>query len=134
MTVPDQTLPPLKSVRVWGMDGNTFCVLLHLSQFAGYISGGLGLVLPIAMWLGGREAHPDIDRHGRVVLNFMISIFLWCMLSAVLCLVLIGIPLLIFFGVLGMVLPVVGAARAADAIIRPYFTSIRFLSYDPPAG
>jgi uncharacterized Tic20 family protein len=130
-TAPSAAPDPLKSVRIWGMDGNTYCVLLNLSPFAGYISGGLGLILPVVMWLAGREAHPDIDLHGRIVINFMISWFIYCVVSGVLCFVLIGFPLLFFFGLLGIILPIVGAVRAADGIIKPYFTSITFLSMNP---
>lgn len=79
----------------------------------------------------GREVHPDIDRHGRIVINFQISWFIYCVVSGVLCFVLVGIPLLFFFGLLGIILPIVGAVRAADGIIKPYFTSINFLSLNP---
>lgn len=34
-----------------GMEENTYLMLMHLSQFAGFIIAGLGFVIPIVMWL-----------------------------------------------------------------------------------
>jgi uncharacterized Tic20 family protein len=131
-TIRDFVPPPLKSVRVWGINGNTFAILIHLSQFAGHFSGGLGVIAPVVLWLVARDQHPDLDRHGRVVINWLISLFIWCLISGALCFVFgIGFPLLGFFAILSVVLPILGAVRAADGKVKPYFTSMTFLKVGP---
>jgi hypothetical protein len=90
-----------------------------------------GFIVPVAMWLIGRDRHPAIDAHGRVVINWMLSELLYVVLSLALCYVLIGIPILILVTILSVVLPILGAVRAADGRLNPYWSSIGFLAPVP---
>ena len=36
-------------------DNNSFCALMHLSQFANYLLSSVGLLAPIVMWLTRRN-------------------------------------------------------------------------------
>ena len=116
------------SDRVLGMEDSTYCLLLHLSQVAGYLLPGLGMLLPLVLWLVGRDRSPEIDAQGRLVMNWILSLIVYMAISFFLCLLLIGIPLLISFAVLGVVFPIIGAVRAADGRRWRYPMSIPFLS------
>jgi len=48
-------------------------IFIHVSQLAGYIIPGLGWILPLALWMSNRDK-PDVDRHGKEIVNFMIII------------------------------------------------------------
>lgn len=111
----------------WGMDLKTYLVLLHLSPLLGYMSFGLGLIVPIVMWLVNKEEYPAVDAHGRVVMNWMISSIIYAIVFAILILVFIGIPLLIALSVVALIFPIVGALKAADGKLWHYPLTIRFI-------
>lgn len=110
---------------LWGMDKNTFLTLMHLSQFAGYIVVGLGFVMPIVMWLTNSNDQ-DVDRHGKNIVNFMISVIIYCVISAILIIVVIGIPLLIALGIFQIVCIILAAVKANHAEYWKYPLSIPF--------
>ena len=71
-------------------------VVTHLSQLIDLITGIGGFIVPLILWLTNRDAIHNMDKHGKAILNFRISMFLYLLLC---------IPLVIFFGlgILGMV-------------------------------
>ncbi|MEK9633167.1 MAG: DUF4870 domain-containing protein [Opitutae bacterium] len=69
----------------WGMNEKSFCMLLHLSQLAGMVLPGAGLVLPVVMWATEKDNSPLIDEQGKVVLNWMISSLLYGFVAGLLC-------------------------------------------------
>ena len=108
-----------------GVD-RSMLVLLHLSNFVGYVVPIAGFVLPVVLWLTMRDDSPEVDAHGREVVNWMLSIVIYIAVSVVLCMALIGIPLLILFSVLAIVFPMVGAVKASNGILWKYPLTIRF--------
>ncbi|WP_372806595.1 DUF4870 domain-containing protein [Pontiella sp.] len=105
---------------VWG-------VLIHLSQFGGYLIPLGGWLLPICLWLIKRNDSETIDRHGRIVINWIISQLIYGILFTLLCFVLIGIPLLIVLGIVAFVYPIVGAVKASSGEVWDYPGNLRFL-------
>lgn len=101
-------------------------MILHLSQFAGYVIPLAGLVVPIIIWQVQKENMPDLDIHGRIVTNWIISEIIYGVIFAILCFVLIGIPLLIVLGVLSVAFPIIGALKANQGQTWKYPLSIAF--------
>jgi len=108
------------------MNEKSFCLLLHLSQLAWMVIPGAGLVLPIVMWATEKDNSPLIDEHGKVVFNWMISSFIYSLVSGVLCFFIIGFPLLIVFLILVFVFPIIGGIKANEGIVWKYPLSISF--------
>ena len=115
----------------WGMNEKSFCMLLHLSQLAGMVLPGAGLVLPIVMWATEKDNSPLIDEQGKVVLNWMISSLIYSFVSAFLCFFLVGIPLLAVLLVLMIVFPIIGGIKANEGIVWKYPLCISFFSASP---
>lgn len=112
----------------WGMDLNTYCMLMHLAQFAGMVLPLAGLVLPIVMWQANKDKNAQIDEHGKNVVNWILSFILYVIGSAILCAILIGIPLLIAVGICDIVFIIMGAMKAKEGIAWKYPLSIRFFN------
>jgi uncharacterized Tic20 family protein len=113
-----------EQTRLWAM-------LLHFSLLAGFLVPFAGLILPILIWQLKKAELPGIDRHGRVVLNWLITEILYTILFALLSfLFFIGIPLLIALAVVGIVFPIIGGIRANDGLVWRYPLSITFLPVD----
>ena len=88
-------------------------IFIHISQLAGYIIPGLGWILPLALWMSNRDK-PDVDQHGKEIVNFMIIIVPSIIISILLCFVCIGafiLPLVLTYQVVCVVLAVVKASN-----------------------
>jgi uncharacterized Tic20 family protein len=116
---------PVDIIGELGKRENLWAALLHLSPLLAYLIPVAGIVAPIVMWQMKKES-PTIDQHGRVVMNWLISQLLWLILSALLCLLLVGIPMLWIFGILVVVFPVIGAVKAYEGRVWSYPLTIRF--------
>jgi uncharacterized Tic20 family protein len=116
----DPTAALERETRQWAM-------FLHLSLLAGFIVPLGGLVLPIVIWQIKKAELPGIDVHGKIVTNWIISAFLYAVGCVILILAIVGIPLLIALGVLGVVFPIIGAVKANNGEVWKYPLSIPFL-------
>jgi uncharacterized Tic20 family protein len=100
--------------------------LLHLSLFAGYVVPLAGFIAPLVIWLSMKDESPEIDAHGRVVVNWIITSVIWWAIAIALCMVLIGIPLVIILGAISVIFPIIGAIKASNGVVWKYPTSIEF--------
>ena len=118
---PQQANSTERDARMWAM-------LLHLSLFAGYLVPFAGLIAPIVIWQVQKDSMPEIDAHGKVVANWIISHIIYFAISILLVFVVIGIPLVIVLSVLMIVFPIVGCIKASNGEVWSYPMSIKFFS------
>ncbi|MDR2953486.1 MAG: DUF4870 domain-containing protein [Prevotella sp.] len=107
-------------------DEKTYITLMHLSQFAGFLVPGLGFLAPIIMWLIKSKESADIDRHGKNIGNFMISMIIYAIISTILIPLIIGIPMLIALGIIEIVFVIIASIKAANGEYWKYPLSISF--------
>ena len=119
-----QPPPPLSSssnVRTWS-------VLCHASALLGLFFHFLGHILgPLAVWLLKRGDSPEIDAHGKESLNFQISMLIYDAIAAILCIFLIGIPILIALWVANTVLVIIASVKASEGKFYQYPFTIRLI-------
>jgi len=75
-----------------------------------------------------RGDSPEIDAHGKESLNFQISMLIYDAVAAILCIVLIGIPILIALWVLNTVFVIIASIKASEGKFYRYPITIRFIS------
>ena len=122
----DQPSPPTPSTS---SDVRTWSVLCHASALLGLFFHFLGhLGGPLIVWLMKRGDSPEIDAHGKESLNFQISMLIYDAVAAILCIVLIGIPILIALWVLNTVLVIIASVKASEGKFYRYPITIRFIS------
>lgn len=107
-------------------DVQQWAVLLHLSQLLAYVIPPIGLVVPFVIWQYKKIDMPEIDAHGKVVANWILSALIYSAASGILCVILIGVPLLLAVLVLSIVYPVIGAVKASRGVVWRYPLSINF--------
>lgn len=108
-----------KNVNMWAM-------LFHLSHFCGYVVPFAGLVVPIVLWQLKKNDSPLLDDHGKVLANWIITECILACVFALLCALLIGIPLLYALAAAGFIFPIIGAVKASSGVLWVYPLSIRF--------
>ena len=134
---------------IFGMKPNTYCMLLHLSQLLNFLSAGVpffGAIVSMVLWIIGKDKSPQVDQHGKVVLNWLISLFIYaaigttvaliCGIFTILIALFTGIPMpigMIFFAliavlllILQIVFPIIGAVKANEGTVWKYPLSISF--------
>lgn len=110
-----------KKSREWAM-------VLHLSLFAGHSIPFGGIIAPILIWQMKKDELPKLDQHGKNAMNWVISSIIYAIICVPLCFVIVGIPLLIVLGVLGIVFPIVAAVKANEGTAWKYPLAIPFFS------
>jgi uncharacterized protein len=122
----DQTPPSPPSTS---SDVRTWCVLCHASALLGLFFHFLGHILgPLIVWLMKRGDSPEIDAYGKESLNFQISMLIYDAVAAILCIVLIGVPILIALWVLNTVLVIIASVKAGQGEFYRYPFTIRLIN------
>ncbi|HZA37623.1 MAG TPA: DUF4870 domain-containing protein [Candidatus Baltobacteraceae bacterium] len=123
-----QPVPPPPPVSAPSSDVRTWCVLCHAAALLGLFFHFLGHLLgPLIVWLVKRGDSPEIDAHGKESLNFQISMLIYDAIAAILCLVLIGIPILIGLWILNTVLVIIASIQASEGKFYRYPITIRLI-------
>lgn len=109
---------------LFGLEENTYLMLMHLTQFAGAIIPLAGFVVPILMWTLNKDGNARVDMHGKNIVNAMIS---YAIYAVALCITIIGIPLAAVLGVLYAVFVVIAAVKANSGEFWKYPFIIHFI-------
>ena len=118
-------IPP-ERINLWI---NSQCQLPHhAAALLGLFFHFLGHLLgPLIVWLVKRGDSPEVDAHGKESLNFQISMLIYDAIAAILCIVLIGIPILIALWVLNTVLVIIASIQASEGKFYRYPITIRLI-------
>ena len=104
-------------------------VLTHLSQLITLVTGFGSLLLPLVLWLTQKEKVYQMDTHGKNIINFQLSLIVYCIICLPLIL-LFGIGLLGFLvlGIISVVFPIINAVKASRGESPTYPLSLNFIS------
>lgn len=72
-----------EDIRPWNMDINSFCMLMHLSQFASSVFPLDGIIMPILMWQQFKKQSTIVDENGKQLVNFMLTSVITGIVSAI---------------------------------------------------
>lgn len=102
-----------------------YAMVLHLTQFCSWLFPFLGLIVPLIMWQSKKE-DPYVDEQGKVVMNWLFSSLIYFLVSAILCLIVVGFFLIAILFVCSIVFTIMGAMDANKGVIKNYPMSIKF--------
>ena len=108
---------------------NQLLVITHLSQLVTLITGFGSLLLPLVLWLTQKEKVYQMDTHGKNIINFQLSLIVYCIICIPLIL-LFGLGLLGFaiLGIISIVFPIINAIKASRGESPKYPLSLNFIS------
>ncbi|SEL51331.1 hypothetical protein SAMN04487910_2684 [Aquimarina amphilecti] len=103
-------------------------VITHLSQLLDLVTGFGGFVVPLILWLTQREQVLAMDNHGKSIMNFQISMFIYAIVCIPLILLFgVGILGLIVIGILCLVFPIINAIKASNGEEPSYPLSMEII-------
>ena len=111
---------PSKDERTWAM-------LCHFSAFTGLIFPFGNFLAPLIIWLIKKEELPLVEDQGREVLNFQISMTIYFLISGILCIILIGIPIVIGLVIFCFIITIIAAISANDGKSYRYPMNLRLI-------
>ena len=108
---------------------NQLLVLTHLSQLLDFVTGIGGFIIPLIIWITNKDRIVGMDTHGKAILNFRISMFLYILICIPLILLLgLGILGLVIIGLFYFIFPIINAVRASNEEEPTYPLTIQFLN------
>ena len=108
-------------------DERTWAMLCHFSAYIGFIFPFGNIIVPLIIWLSKREDLPLVEDQGREVLNFQISMTIYFIISGILCIILIGIPILIGLIIFDFIITIVAAISANDGKYYRYPINLKLI-------
>ena len=100
----------------------------HLSSFLGWIGLPLAnIIAPLVMWQLKKEEMPFGSSQAKECSNFQISMTIYVMVSAILCLVIIGFAMLIALFVFDVIITIMAAIKANEGKEYRYPLTIRLI-------
>ncbi|MBD9180079.1 MAG: DUF4870 domain-containing protein [Odoribacter splanchnicus] len=111
-------------------DANQYSMFIHLSQFLGIFTG-IGIIVPVILWLIKKDESPVIDNNGKIVINWILSLLIYAACAGILCIIVIGIPLLIALAVCDFIFIILGSIKASSGVLWKYPLSIEFFTIKP---
>ncbi len=103
-------------------DDSKFWILtLHLSNFISIP------VFPLIIWAMKKDENIEIDRHGKDVINFQISMMIYLFASAILVFALVGIVFLLLLGLYITTITIINSIKVVMEKDYKYYLTIKFI-------
>lgn len=107
-----------------------WAMISHIAAFAALIPlvPLIGMVLgPLFVWLFKKEEMPLVAQNGIEALNFNITMFIAYCVALVLCIILIGIPILVGLVIFHFIVTILAAIKASEGGVYQYPFSIKLV-------
>ena len=108
-------------------DERTWAMLCHFSAFTGLIFPLGNFLAPLIIWLIKKEEFPFVEDQGKEVLNFQISMTIYLIISGILCIILIGIPIVIGLIIFSFIITIIATISANDGKSYRYPLNLKLI-------
>lgn len=109
-------------------EDNQMLVITHLSQLLDLITGIGGFIVPLILWLTQKDKVAGMDFHGKMILNFQISMFIYSLICIPLIFLFgLGIIGLIGIALIMLILPILNAIKVGNGETPNYPLSIQII-------
>lgn len=111
-------------------DEKSWSMFAHLAAFIAMVPliPVVGMILgPLVVWLMKKDSMGLVAENGREALNFNITMFIAYCAALILCIVLIGIPLLLGLIIFHFVVTILAAIKASEGGVYKYPFSLKLI-------
>ena len=102
-------------------DTKFWLLTLHLSNFISIP------IFPLIIWAMKKDENPEIDRQGKDVINFQISMMIYLFVSALLVFVIVGIIFLLLLGLYITTITIINSTKVVMEKDYKYYLTIKFV-------
>jgi len=102
-------------------------MLLHFSQLLGYAVPVAGWLVPLIIWQVYKDKVPGIDKHGKEVANFIISMVVFSAIGFLTMCLGVGFIVIAVVAIFGFICPILGGIRANDGGFFRYPLTLPFI-------
>jgi uncharacterized Tic20 family protein len=99
---------------------NQWAMFIHFSILAGWVVPIAGLIVPILLWQIKKDELPGIVPHAHVVLNWIVTSFVYALVCMILTLVVVGVFGFIALAIATLIFSIVGGLKANDGELWEY--------------
>ncbi len=108
---------------------NQYAMFIHLGGISWIIGIFLGnIIVPLILWQLKKDISPIIDKAGKDVLNFQISILIYLVGASLLTFIFIGFLIVPVLLIANIVFPIIAGLKANAGEEYPYPLTIKFIS------
>ncbi|MFM9001097.1 MAG: DUF4870 domain-containing protein [Opitutia bacterium] len=104
-------------------DEKNLALIMHVLALVGF-----GIISTLIIWLIKKDESAFLNKAGKELLNFQISLIIYVIGCALLSCIMIGIPMLVALGIATLVLSIIGLIRITEGKIYRYPATIRLIS------
>ncbi len=109
-----------KDVKMWAM-------FIHFGTLTGYVIFLAGWLVPIVIWQVKKDQMPELDAHGKMVANWIITKIIYLAAGLILSPFMIRIPILIAVPVMALAFAIIGGIKANNGEFWKYPLTIEFI-------
>ena len=102
-------------------DSKFWLLTLHLSNFISIP------IFPLILWAMKKDENTEIDRQGKDVINFQISMMIYLFASALLVFAIVGIVLLLLLGLYITLITIINSTKVVMEKDYKYYLTIKFI-------
>jgi uncharacterized protein len=117
----------MEEVRQLSESERNWAMLCHLSAFSGFFFPFGGIIGPLICWLSRKDESEWVDENGKAAMNFNLSILLYSVLVAPLCLIIVGFVLIGFLVTLRVVCIIIASIKSSKGEKFRYPLAIPFI-------
>lgn len=128
MTMMTTNAERQNNVQARNRDENLWAMLCHISVFAGFLMPFGNIIAPLIIWLIKKDEYPLVNDQGKEAINFQITLTIYFFASALLIILVIGIPLLIVLAFFGFIVTIIATIKASEGEKYRYPMTIRFIN------
>jgi uncharacterized Tic20 family protein len=112
----------------FGLSENAYVAIMHIAQLAGYLIPFFGFIAPFVLWILHRDKSSKIDQAGKDIINFILTWLIYLAGAGILCIILIGIPVVIALVIMQFVFTILAAVKTSKGEYWKYPLTFSFLS------
>ena len=79
------------------------------------------------MWVTNKDKNQFVNSHGKAIVNFLISMFIYWFVASIFSIVFVGFLIMPILGIMGFVLPIIAALKANKGEMYKYPLTIQFI-------
>ncbi len=112
---------------LWGMKVEDYCMVMHFSTLTSLVIPFAGLIVPIIMWNINKDNYTEVDKNGKNIVNWIITLAIGYVIGAFLCFAFIGFFIVPTLVIMSIIFAIMGGLEAKKGKVYEYPFSLKLI-------